>query len=604
MSTPLFLTVRRHAALAHVLVPLACCASAMASPAGAQSYNSGGSVPGWPSFIAMGAIGGPNITPPTGNSHGGNDDFGGRPVDVVFKYAGMNGNGDPGVIDPPTNAWRMTNDLTTLSQINTHPMRVAIVEYTAQMSGGFNTDDFTNGPPGQASGTPTASYLMGRHLSSLAADAQMLAAYPVRWNGESFQGSLLMNPDLLGAIQQNGYIDTVNAALPAGAVDTAIAQTLCLMTTSRSYTNHSNPNGLPSAPYLGKTYTGTPVQILQALLADTYPVWSIDSQGDAYWNIAINNQTSGSTKSQVGQWFDACVANPAYDHAKYRPPVFPAGFNGWVQANNWLIRALAPNDAVTVGWQENLWAAGSGFWPHQNLTGKQVASTYSTPVTNWLKTHAPSAMARGGATGVHFVLFDRYEMDDSAAPGAATLYNARSWDNVLTAVGQVSKNFNNLPVMLWQLPGSHLPNTKEPQPQLFQDTPGAYIFSTAPVYFFGDANLTGDLSNLFHGPAGGSTNTAVGNYQLDCGANAYHCLNAKDNYDQYLRQYKGLPGNYDWSKPHGKLALAAKKNVFAILWGGGNTTNVIKNFSNSDDHGWLAGKIQKYYTHPTPVVLP
>lgn len=581
----------------HALITFAL-AAALAPVAHSQS------VPGWPSFIAMGAIGGPNITPPTQTSRGGNDDFGGRPVDVVFKYAGVNGNGDPGVIDPPTNAWRMTNDFNALSAINAHPMRVAIVEYTAQMSGGFNTDDFTNGPPGQAGGMPNASYLMGRHLSSLAADAQMLATYPVTWNGNAYHGSLLMNPDLLGAIQQNGYIATVNAALPAGAVDTAIAQALCLMTTSRSYTNHSNPNGLPSAPYLGKTYTGTPVQILKAMLTDTYPVWSIDSQGDAYWNTAVNNEVPvGPAKSQVGQWFDACVAQPSYDHAKYSPPPFPAGFDGWVQANNWLIRALAPNDAVTFGWQENLWAAGSGFWPHQNLTTDQVASTFSRPVTTWLKANAPHAVAKGGAKGVHFILFDRYEMDDSAAPGAATLYNARSWDNMLTAVGQVSKNFGNLPVMLWQIPGSHLSNTKEPQPELFQNTPGSYVFSTAPVYFFGDANLTADLSNLIHGPGSSNPNTAVGNYLLACGGTAYHCLNANDNYGQYLRQYKSLPANYDWSKPHGKLALAAKKNVFAILWGGGNTTNVIKNFSNTDDHGWLAGKIKTYYTNPTPVVV-
>ena len=42
--------------------------------------------------------------------------------------------------------------------------------------------------------------------------------------------------------------------------------------------------------------------------------------------------------------------------------------------------------------------------------------------------------------------------------------------------------------------------------------------------------------------------------------------------------------------------------MFAILWGGGNTTNVIKNFSNTDDHGWLAGKIIEYYKKP--VMLP
>jgi hypothetical protein len=37
---------------------------------------SAGTVPGWPDYIAMGAVGGPNITPPTATSTGGDDDLG------------------------------------------------------------------------------------------------------------------------------------------------------------------------------------------------------------------------------------------------------------------------------------------------------------------------------------------------------------------------------------------------------------------------------------------------------------------------------------------------------------------------------------------------
>ena len=82
----------------------------------------------------------------------------------------LDGNGDPGIIDPPTNALRMTNDLTILSSINSHPMRVAIVEYTAQMSGGFSLTDFSNLPEPMPS-QPTGSYIMARHFISLASDA-------------------------------------------------------------------------------------------------------------------------------------------------------------------------------------------------------------------------------------------------------------------------------------------------------------------------------------------------------------------------------------------------------------------------------------------------
>lgn len=730
----------------------------------------GGAIPGWPDYIAMGAIGGPNDSaacstnspnPPGGPCVSGNDAFVGSKVDVVFKYAGTNGDGDPGMIDPPTNALRMTADLTAISKANGHASRVAMVEYTAQMSGGQNFGDFTNmqsativgtinnggagagntltvtevksgtlaigqtiasqdigiyegtisngsGSAGTilniskvasggqlavgqiikgenvasntrivalgtgsggvgtytvnnsqyvptptdgsrltasngatggkitafgtgkggvgtytldtsqlaisgtiyAGGSPTVSgnpsYIMARHFASLAADAYALYSTPVVYNNASYFGTLIMNPDLLGSIQQNQYTSAVNAALPDGAVNTAIDQALCVMTQSRTYLNKSNPNGAYNPPFLNKNYSGNPVDILKSMLVDGYPVYSIDGLNDAYWNTASDNfSTQNNTYSQVGTWFNDCIANPTYDKAKYAHPSFPAGFDGWVQANNWIIRALAPKGTVTFGWQENMWANGTGFWLHKDLSPADVTAQYSGPVINFLKTIAPSSIGTSGNQSdgykPDYFVFDRYEMDDSAAPGSATLYNARSWDNYLTAVGQISSAFNNIPVMLWQIPGSHIPNTSEAKPELFQNTPGSYVFSTAPVYFFGDSNLKPDLSNIMAGtPSNENTNTAVGNYLLDCSSNSYNC-DPGSTYKQYLLAYNGKSNNYNWSIDNNKLALAASKNVFAILWGGGNTTNVIKNFSNTTDFGWLAGKINNYFNAPTPV---
>ena len=88
---------------------------------------------------------------------------------------------------------------------------------------------------------------------------------------------------------------------------------------------------------------------------------------------------------------------------------------------------------------------------------------------------------------------------------------------------------------------------------------------------------------------------------MSCGATAYNCTTGSD-YQQYLLAYKGQPNNFNWGKNNKKLKLAASKaHVFSILWGGGNTTNVIKNFSNTDDHGWLAEAIINYYKSPTVI---
>jgi hypothetical protein len=570
---------------------------------GASSALAAGTPPGWPTYLAMGAVGGPNISPPTLTSRGGDDDFGGRPVDVVFKYAGANGNGDPGIIDPPTNAIRMTGDLATLSGLNKHATRVAIVEYTAQMSGGFSVADFSNSPlVDPASG---GTYLMARHFISLASDAYALNLEPVVYKGKAHYGTLILNPDLMGAIEQGGVIGPVNKQLVANAVNTAVEQALCFLTNSRSYYNTSNPNGLETASYLDKTYSGTPVAIVSQLLKDGYPVWSLDGGQDPYWNTAPGNLIggSGASYSEVGIWFNQCVANPTYDHKAFQRPNFPPGFEGWVEANNWLIRTFSPLGRVTFGWQDNMWAAGSGFWLHANLTNAAIASAYSTPVSKWLKTNAPSAIQKGalGAPDVpDYFVFDRYESDDSAGAGEATLYNARSWDNYLTAVGQVSANFNKIPIMMWQIPGSHIPYAGEAKPELYNDTPGQYVFSSAPVYFFGDSHLDANLADIIAG-SGSTTNSAVGNFAMSCGSNAYNCA-LGSNYRQYLLDYKGKPNNYDWASS-GRLAYAAKNHVFAILWGGGNTTNVIKNFSNTDDHGWLAAKIINYYKSPTVVPI-
>ena len=85
---------------------------------------------------------------------------------------------------------------------------------------------------------------------------------------------------------------------------------------------------------------------------------------------------------------------------------------------------------------------------------------------------------------------------------------------------------------------------------------------------------------------------------MNCATNAYNCT-LGSTYAQYLLAYQDKSDNYNWGKSNGKLAKAAANHVFAILWGGGNTTNVIKNFSNHDDHGWLAAKIISYYKNPT-----
>ena len=681
-------------------------------------------VPGWPNYLAMGSVGGPNtfppINPPVPGAGGilNQDDFGGTPIDAVFKYGGINGNGDPGVIDPPTLALMMSSDLNGslslftsygtkaipgISYQNGKVARPVLVEYTSQMSGGLNLSDFTD--TSSPTGWDNKTYLMSRHFSSLMGDVMALYANPITLNSQNYYGSIIMNPDLFGFIQQNNYIGVVNDALPAGRVNLAVDRALCLMTpTNRTYTNTFNPNALspPFPPYLTSptnSFSGSVVGILTQMLKANYPVYSINSTSglEPFWNAATNNLINGGTPTVVGAWFTACTANPTYDKTQYDRPNFPAGFDGWIQAQNWIIRTFAPpingQNTVTFGWHDNMSAVNTGWWVHNDYptsAGATIPSVYSTPVSQWLCANAPSAIWTSSnssvtgncPTGLYkpdFFVFDRYEHDDSMVPddSQATLYNARDWDNYLTAVGQVSKNFSNIPVMIWQIPGSGLPIQGYAEIWPGGTPSPSYVFSSAPAYFFGDTNTNASLSNIIIGtPPGiqsltssgltatvtttaphqltnnssaliaqavplayngsvnsinvtgsntftytlaaspGSSATSMGIYagnkeplaSIYAGAYPMPCTGASlsynckvgTTYQQYLLTYPG--GNYNWSQNNGKLALAASNNVFAIMWGGGNTTNVIYNLQDqpASDGGKLKQMLINYYQWTPP----
>ena len=757
--------------------------SASATPVAAAIDKIGNSlnpgVPGWPSSIAMGAIGGPNTFAPVANPVApfgatGEDNFGGTKIDAVFSYSGQSGNGDPGVMNSPLNTFRMLADLggtsstgwpqsnnststppvsqsnpyigSGISSLNNYPTRLVKVVYTSNWSGGPNTCDFYN-TPGSNACYPVSlggNYFMARHFVSLGADAQALNKIPILLNGSKYYGSIILNPDMLGTIQStaaNANLNAANAAIGSTDVSLAIKQALCTLTTPTTYLNTSAPNGNNNQIYLGgndssgnpkgKLYSGTLTDILNLMLSDGYPTWkmlnqtsAVGSTADPFWNNVVNQIWDGTNPSKAGQVFNACAANPVYDTTKYNVPTFAKTLDGWIQATNWLISTLAPKDSstglgVTYGWHENMFAAttpqsaGSDFWVHGDFSTAAdpygtagVNAAYSSVVANWLTQNAPSAVAASTYTQKpDFLVFDRYEHDDSLSPcpTQACLYNARAWDNFLTGIGQVSKALGNIPLMMWQMPGAHIPNVGEEKPNMLLDQnqspiAGNYLTSTLPVYLFGDSNLKSDLSNMtgcsppiFTGSivpaytvpcptcgiltvsavvtpsasavpacalavnstivATNVTSTAitailsgsggVGTYALanapqtvtsvsmttasdpminvgnasmqaqmsgaGCKASYYNCLNASQTYQQFLTTYQGKTNNYDWGsalQAQKNRNYAAQNNVFAILWGGGNTTNVIANNPASglaNDYGYLAGKIKTYFQNPTPL---
>lgn len=509
---------------------------------------SGATVAGWPSYLAMGTI--TNIgyfTSP--NLENGLD----HPTDAIFKYAGSNGAGDQGFILFPQTTSRTILEAEYYSEATKHLSKPVLVEYTLQLSGGG-----TEMPDLQPN-------VMAYHFINLATDAAYLEANGTNSKAYSTYGSIILNPDALGFIQQQGMdgtnpnssVDLTKASYP---VNQEIAKAICYLTNQVSYSwTFSNT---------GKTinYTGTPIQVAQG----------ITDQANGAWVMSDNDYYKNWSTTVAPAWYAQCESNPT-NPQKISIPTFTNDFAGWVQANNWLIKQFGPH--VTFGWHENVSMLPAGSrWIHQYNshaadTVNNIQTNVSTPTVNTLNRFKIFT----GTYKPDFIVFDRYEVDDTN--NLSFFYNDSDWDNMLTMVGQVSRSYNNLPVMLWQMPGGHLQVTND------IDTRNSHG-GTLGSYFFGDSNLNMGAS---------CANSNLQSYWCELN----NITSADYTFNGSVYGYLMMNG-YNWSKDNGKLALAASNNVFSILWGGGTgpTTGINHIAQGDNDNGWLANKVINYYKNP------
>lgn len=476
-------------------------------------------VNGWPNYIAMGAV--------TDDSTSVTNSLKTRPVDAIFKYAGFGGNGDPGQIIYPIFTMQTADQAKTLTtyyqQNNTFRLvKPVMVVYTAQMSGGVSYTDFEFNN-------------LVMHYINLIMESQKIQSYKTTDN--PFPGSIVLNPDLLGMVQQQNLIPALNSAISKVSLQKALQTAVCFATHTITTPYGQNLN-----------YD----QLFQAIRSQTTDNWSAMSIWDQY----------------KMRYFNDCMANPTVPPSIIIPN-FTNDFPGWVESTNWLIRQLAPN--VTFGWQENLWATGTANWVHANYDSVTLKTKFADPTVATIN----AAHAYSGTYRPDFIVFDKYEMDTiPSAVSVGYLYNARDWSNVLSYAKNISESLGSVPVMLWQIPGSHLQVNND------IDTRTGRA-STEPDYFFADA--TNPLPNLKSYISTITLPTAIYGYS---------------NIVTYLSMDElGNVGNYTWQTQH--LQKAADAHVFSILWGGGNTTSVSS--YPSDDNGWLANRIINYYKNPTPI---
>ncbi|WP_440992622.1 hypothetical protein [Cysteiniphilum litorale] len=493
----------------------------------------GSHVRGWPNYIAMGAVTDANTQNPA--------QLKGRLVDAIFKYAGNGGNGDRGRLVYPIftqNTYKLANELSTLNKLPTRPVMVV---YTAEMSGGTSFEDFKN----NTSTAEIDSLILTKHFINL-----MLLSQVMQLEHDKYKlaGSIILNPDLMGMIQQQKLYQSLLGTNPTHIdVDKALQQAYWFI-----HSQHDWQIQLNNDKTLDVKAT-TPIAVIQMAENGEFKDQGIYSP----WDIKVpwENAATGILKQ--------------YQSSNSEPssiPVFSENFKGWVQATNWVVKTFAPS--ITFGWQENVWNANSANWVHADLSPVQVQDTISKPTVElWQQ-----AGLYHGQNKPDFLVFDKYERNPiPGEAGSGYIWNARDWDNYLTYVKQMSQGLDNIPVMLWQIPGGHLQTTSEST----AITHGA----TGPDFFLGNPDVEPDLSNL---------QSYIRNINL---ADAtYNCQ--RDNACQLPDYLKDLNGssNYDWNKDNMDKARAS--NVFAILWGGGSTTSV--GTFPMDDGGWLAKQVNRY----------
>lgn len=531
-------------------------------------------VKGWPSYLAMGSITddtlSEDVSDATDYTVSSEDSFQSRPVNAIFKYAGTGLEADIDLDYPYytkktiVEANNLTTSYATSGSIpDDHAVIPVMVVYMANMSYDNYAEDFSE------------TGIKNKFIK-LIMMAKMLEANQDS-NGDSV-GSVVLNPDLLGFIQQNDLQASLDSTLSSMDLSSILTSAINFTEQESTY-SYTNLVDSDHRSTCGGSFTGNVIDLYDDL-------YSVCSWG--YWNA---KEDWTSLVDANGTVTDTAPAT------NYTLPSIDNDLKGWIAMTNWVMKTFAPD--VSFGWQENLWASGGTEWLRDG-----TASEKATSVAEFLD----DLDVFDGDYQPDFIAFDRYEFDDfnSRAYSIGYLFNAQDWTTFFSYVGDVSGALDNQPVMLWQMPGGHIQEDGD------GDDRGAYG-GTFPNFMF-SADHGGTSAVDFD-----SVNTYISATDISYGASYADndaCTDEIDDsctvtttvtyaYDpdsilDYLKiTSDGSGSDNTWDEGHLESAVT-DANVFSILFGGGNTTGVaaVPIVSVGDDGGWLSDKVVNYFTDP------
>lgn len=139
-------------------------------------------VKGFPDYVANGTV--------TNDSEQTTNEIGATKVNAIFKYAGLSGSGDPGVIlakdELPLH--RTYANAQSASDLSGHHVLPVMVVYTANASGGASWTDLVD------------DELLYKHYATFI--TQAIAAQEYAAGDGSSPMSFVLNPDFLGELQK------------------------------------------------------------------------------------------------------------------------------------------------------------------------------------------------------------------------------------------------------------------------------------------------------------------------------------------------------------------------------------------------------------------
>lgn len=155
---------------------------ALANPVPIPSSNR---IPGWPSYLAMGTV--------TNNAPSVGDALAKTPVDAIFKYAGNDGGGDPGVI---TGTETIEKTIAQARYIESHSadhhkVMPVLVVYTINGSGGIYT---------AAPDVLNEEFLRDHYINLI---QYCLYMESQKDKDHPNPATIILNPDFMGVMQQS-----------------------------------------------------------------------------------------------------------------------------------------------------------------------------------------------------------------------------------------------------------------------------------------------------------------------------------------------------------------------------------------------------------------